>query len=247
MSSKNHKKINNRLIQTDKKYSQLKLKQKGKIADWIYQETKKYCDQFDQIPEPFYPEEVLERVYERIEEADIWIPYYEVAKHYKKKQTQILRRIRRESKEELDSRIQQVCFMNMCMITDGKGNVVALDKVGDGYSGTTFPGGHVEIGETFADAMVREVREETGLIITNPKLKGIYHWYKGNIHNIGYLYRVDSYEGELTSSEEGRVYWVSEEEYANMELAHGMDKVLQIMNSDEFSECYLSDGVEILK
>ena len=27
---------------------------------------------------------------------------------------------------------------------DGKGNVLALDKVNDSYTGTTFPGGHVE-------------------------------------------------------------------------------------------------------
>ena len=34
--------------------------------------------------------------------------------------------------------------MNMCMIQDDKGNVLALDKVNDSYTGTTFPGGHVE-------------------------------------------------------------------------------------------------------
>ena len=30
--------------------------------------------------------------------------------------------------------------MNMCMIQDGRGNVLALDKVNDSYTGTTFPG-----------------------------------------------------------------------------------------------------------
>lgn len=39
--------------------------------------------------------------------------------------------------------IEKVVFMNMCMISDNKGNVLALDKVGKNYSGTTFPGGHV--------------------------------------------------------------------------------------------------------
>ena len=36
--------------------------------------------------------------------------------------------------------IEKVVFMNMCMISDNKGNVLALDKVGKNYSGTTFPG-----------------------------------------------------------------------------------------------------------
>lgn len=40
--------------------------------------------------------------------------------------------------------IEKVVFMNMCMISDNKGNVLALDKVGKNYSGTTFPSGHVE-------------------------------------------------------------------------------------------------------
>ena len=46
--------------------------------------------------------------------------------------------------EKQASRIEQVCFMNMCMICDNAGNVLALDKVNDSYTGTTFPGGHVE-------------------------------------------------------------------------------------------------------
>ena len=37
--------------------------------------------------------------------------------------------------------IEKVVFMNMCMISDNKGNVLALDKVGKNYFGTTFPGG----------------------------------------------------------------------------------------------------------
>ena len=45
--------------------------------------------------------------------------------------------------------IEKVVFMNMCMISDNKGNVLALDKVGKNYSGTTFPGGHVEADNAF--------------------------------------------------------------------------------------------------
>ena len=247
MSRKNHVQVGDRLLQTDKKYSHLKLKQKEKIAAWMYEETRAYCNQFDKIPNHIKTDEIIDKVYSRIEEANIWIPYGEVAKHYRDKQTQIMKRIRRENNAEINSqRIQKVNFMNMCMICDDKGNVVALDKVGDSYSGTTFPGGHVEPEESFADSMIREVKEETGLSITRPKLKGIYHWYKGDIHNIGYLYRADSCEGELKSSEEGKVYWIPLEEYRKKELANGMDKVLAIMTGDEFSECYSRDGEELL-
>ena len=42
MSRKNHEMIDGKLLQTDKKYSQLKLKQKEKIAEWMFQATKDY-------------------------------------------------------------------------------------------------------------------------------------------------------------------------------------------------------------
>ncbi len=64
--------------------------------------------------------------------------------------------------ETSEKRLEKVRFMNMCMIQDGRGNVLALDKVNDSYTGTTFPGGHVEKNEIFNDSIIREVWEETG-------------------------------------------------------------------------------------
>lgn len=133
--------------------------------------------------------------------------------------------------------IEKVVFMNMCMISDNKGNVLALDKVGKNYSGTTFPGGHVEAGETFIESVIREVFEETGLTIKNPKLMGIYHWISGDVRNVGFLYRTDEFEGKLISSDEGRVYWISEKDYLKKSLAPGMQQVWQIMHSDVPMEC----------
>ena len=133
--------------------------------------------------------------------------------------------------------IEKVVFMNMCMISDNNGNVLALDKVGKNYSGTTFPGGHVEARETFTESVIREVFEETGLTIKNPKLTGVYHWISGDVRNVGFLYRTDEFEGELASSDEGRVYWISEDDYLKKPLAPGMQQVWQIMHSDVPMEC----------
>ncbi len=133
--------------------------------------------------------------------------------------------------------IEKVIFMNMCMVYDKEGNVLALDKVGKSYSGTTFPGGHVEPGETFQESVIREIYEETGLKIRNPKLTGIYHWMTEDVRNVGFLYKTAEYEGELISSEEGSVYWISEEEYLKKPLAPGMKQVWQMMHDEDAQEC----------
>ena len=81
--------------------------------------------------------------------------------------------------------------------------------------------------------------EETGLIIRSPKLCGIYHWFIDSVHQIVYIYHAEGYQGELCSSEEGEVYWISEKDFLEKELAPGMEMVVRLIHDDTISECYL--------
>ena len=63
--------------------------------------------------------------------------------------------------------IEKVEFINMCMIQDGR-KVLVIDRKAEDWPGITFPDGHVEYGESFIDAVIREVKEETGLNIRFP-------------------------------------------------------------------------------
>ena len=72
-------------------------------------------------------------------------------------------------------RKETVTITNMCMIYDGN-RVLIQDRKDPNWSGVTFPGGHVEPGESFTDAVIREVLEETGLNVTAPRLCGIKDW-----------------------------------------------------------------------
>ena len=139
MSQKNHEMIDGKLLQINKKYSALKLKQKEKIAEWMFQETKDFYTKKYTFPNDKQLSKVVDRVYDQIEKAEIWISYDEVFKHYKSKRSNINKRVRKALNEKAENLPEKVCFMNMCMILDGKGNVLALDKVNDSYTGTTFP------------------------------------------------------------------------------------------------------------
>ena len=61
--------------------------------------------------------------------------------------------------------MEKVIITNMCMLRDGT-RVLVQDRIDPDWPGLTFPGGHVEQGESLTDAVIREVYEETGLTIT---------------------------------------------------------------------------------
>ena len=69
------------------------------------------------------------------------------------------------------------------------------------WPGITFPGGHVEKGETLEESVIREVREETGLIISHPVFCGIKEWeFEEGVRYLGLLYKVKHFEGTILSS-----------------------------------------------
>ena len=108
------------------------------------------------------------------------------------------------------ARMEEVELTNMCMVCDGKGNVLVQNKKGDRtWHGWNFPGGHVEPGEFVTPSVLREIREETGLTIENPKLCGIKEFQKEQDGKrfIVFLYVASRFSGELRSSAEGDVFW----------------------------------------
>ena len=68
-------------------------------------------------------------------------------------------------------------IVNMIMIENkSTGKVLVLDRTLSSWPGLTFPGGHVEWGESFYDAAVREAKEETGLDVKKLIPCGIVNW-----------------------------------------------------------------------
>ena len=129
--------------------------------------------------------------------------------------------------------------MNLCMVYDGQGNILVQNRRKRDWSGITFPGGHVEAGESFADAVIREVWEETGLTIEHPVLCGIKQWTEEDgTRAVVLFYKTDRFSGELKSSEEGEVFWVRREEFESLPLAADMAQTIRVFESDDFSECF---------
>ena len=136
------------------------------------------------------------------------------------------------------ARTEIVTITNMCMIYAGT-RVLVQDRVDPEWPGITFPGGHVEKGESFSDAVIREVYEETGLKISAPRLCGIKDWSNDDgTRYIVLFYKTDKFEGTLTASDEGEVYWIELEEMKQKHLADGMEKMLEVFLNEDISEYF---------
>ncbi len=128
----------------------------------------------------------------------------------------------------------------LCLLRDGD-RWLLQDRVKKDWQGYTLPGGHVEPGESFVDAVIREMKEETGLTIKNPRLCGVKQFpiRDGKYENgryIVFLFLAEEYTGELISSSEGQMHWVRKSELKNVNLVEDFDDLMEVMLDDRLCE-----------
>lgn len=126
----------------------------------------------------------------------------------------------------------------MCMVYDGE-RILVQDRVKPDWPGLSFPGGHVEAGESLTEAAIREIREETGLTISHPVLYGAKDW--SNEDGSRYMvlfFKTNEFSGELVSSEEGEMRWVSLSEIDTLPLGLDFREMLEIFLRDNLSEFF---------
>ena len=139
---------------------------------------------------------------------------------------------------------------NMCMITDAQGRVLVqerLPKPSTPWSGLTFPGGHVEPGETVVDSVIREVQEETGLTVSNLQNCGYIQWYNPvkESQYFVFLFKTNTFSGELKDSVEGKVKWMMLDEMLAGKLAPNMTKYLAVFQNENIPQAYGISGQKL--
>lgn len=98
------------------------------------------------------------------------------------------------------------------LVSNDEGKILLVKSP---WRGWEYPGGLVEPGETFQEALHREIREESGVEVEITGFVGICKNVEKDIVNIDFTCRYIS--GELTTSEEStEVAWATPEEAMDM-------------------------------
>jgi len=94
-------------------------------------------------------------------------------------------------------------------------------------------GGHIEYGESPSEALIREVKEESGLSLYEYRLRGIIYFNYDNYTEVMHLYDSDSFGGELSECDEGTLKWVKKSEILDLELWEGDKSFLPLLIDNE--------------
>ena len=136
-------------------------------------------------------------------------------------------------------RTERVELTTAVMLTDAQGRMLVQERVKTDWTGIFFPGGHVEPGESFVQCAIREMREETGLTIENPRFCGLKQFpLDDGGRYLVLFFKADRYSGELKDSEEGHVFWVRPEELPNYRLTGNFMETLRVFTDDSINEFY---------
>ena len=95
-------------------------------------------------------------------------------------------------------------------------------------------GGKLQDHESPKDCLIREVHEETGFKLINPKLRGILTFVLPKWEDeLSFVYTADTFEGELQECSEGTLAWISKQNILSLPLWEGDKAFLPILLNEE--------------
>lgn len=114
----------------------------------------------------------------------------------------------------------------LCYLMDGERTLMLhrTKKKNDFHEGKwNGLGGKFEAGETPEECAIREIKEESGYLMKNPRLHGLitFPMFDGKKDWYVFLFTSNNFEGELIDSNEGHLEWIPNEKLLELNLWEG--------------------------
>jgi len=120
------------------------------------------------------------------------------------------------------------------LIDDGEGRLLLLKRSAKSrfWAGHwEAPGGKIDAGESFDQALLRETKEETGLTISLDCVAGVSEFELPHTRVVLLFMTAHVVSGEVRLSEEHEEYaWLPIEEFTKKDLAEGLQKALNVLS-----------------
>ena len=129
----------------------------------------------------------------------------------------------------------------LCYVIDKKKNRTLMlhrvKKVNDVHEGKwNGLGGKLEFGESPEECVIREIKEESGLTISDPRLHGFitFPLFDGVDDWYVFVFTAENYSGEIIESAEGNLEWIPSESVTALNLWDGDAIFLKWLKEDKF-------------
>ena len=127
----------------------------------------------------------------------------------------------------------------LCYVMDGDKTLMLYrnKKKNDYHEGKwNGLGGKFEEGESPEECAIREVKEEAGLLVKNPIMKGFitFPMFDGVDDWYVFIFVFKEFEGQLIDSNEGHIEWISNDKLAELNLWDGDKIFIEWLFQDKF-------------
>ena len=136
-------------------------------------------------------------------------------------------------------RFHLIVDVHLLLIKDKKITLLLRENTGymDGYY--HLPAGHLDGGEKIVDALIRESKEEIGIIIKPEDVKFVHVMHnKSNVERAAFFFEVKKWEGEIQNMEPekcGRVRWFSLDNIPKKFVPYGRKAIEYYLEGINFS------------
>ncbi|MBD3363381.1 NUDIX domain-containing protein [Candidatus Dojkabacteria bacterium] len=108
-------------------------------------------------------------------------------------------------------------------------------KINDLHKGKWLGiGGGIEVGESPEEALSREVKEETGLLVQNAYFRGLAIFVHEKVVWYGYVFLVNRYSGQIQKCKEGELKWIENNNLCKLNIWPSYEHIFALLEKPNF-------------